>query len=75
MPAAMAIARPVQCVAAGDGSGQVIATTRATVSAATGGLPGLRVLSCSRPSTPASAKRCCRRHTIGWLTPSRAATR
>ena len=70
MPAALAIARPVQCVASCGGSPQVSATTRATVSAAIGGLPGLRVLSRSRPSTPSSAKRCCQRQTIGRLTPT-----
>ena len=74
MPAALAIARPVQCVASCGGSAQVSATTRATVSAAIGGLPGLRVLSRSRPSTPSSAKRCCQRQTIGRLTPSCVAT-
>ncbi len=47
----------------------VSATTRAAVSAGIGGLPGLRVLSRNRPSTPASAKRCCQRHTVGRLTP------
>jgi hypothetical protein len=52
----------------------VSATTRAVVSAAIGGLPGLRVLSRSRPSTPLSAKRCCQRHTVGRLTPMLCAT-
>jgi len=50
------------------GAVSVNATTRATVSAAIGALPGLRVLSRSRPSTPLSAKRCCHRHTVGRLT-------
>src|SRR5688500_16549563 len=45
----LAIARPVQWVASPGGSAQVIATTRATVSAGNGGVPGGRVLSCSRP--------------------------
>jgi hypothetical protein len=35
------MARPVQCVASCGGSAQVSATTRATVSAVIGGLPGL----------------------------------
>jgi hypothetical protein len=52
---ALAIARPVQWVAWCRGAVQVSATTRAVVSAAIGALPGLRVLSRSRPSTPASA--------------------
>ena len=56
-------ARPVQWVASPDGSAQVIATTRAVVSAGSGGVPGGRVLSRKSPSTPASAKRCCQRHT------------
>ena len=60
MPMALAIARPVQWVAGCGGSVQVSATTRAVASAAIGVLPGLRVLSRSRPSTPLSAKRCCR---------------
>jgi hypothetical protein len=47
----------------------VSATSWAALSAAMGALPGLRVLSCNRPSTPASAKRCCQRHTVGRLTP------
>src|SRR6266849_5900281 len=68
-PIALAIARPVQWVAWCGGSVQVSATTRAVVSAAIGAVPGLRVLSRNRPSTPASAKRCCQRHTVGRLTP------
>src|SRR5437762_13110361 len=56
MPIALAIARLVQWVAWCDGSVQVSATTCAVVSAATGALPGLRVLSRSKPSTPLSAK-------------------
>src|SRR5204863_3855032 len=62
MPVALAIARPVQWVAWCGGSVQVSATTCAVVSAAIGALPGLRVLSRNRPSTPLSAKRCCHRH-------------
>jgi hypothetical protein len=55
MPACLAIARPVQWVASPGGSAQVIATTRATVAAGNGGVPGGRVLSRSRPLTPCSA--------------------
>ena len=47
---------------------QVIATTRVTVSAGNGGVPGGRVLSRSRPLTPCSANRRCQRHTAGRLT-------
>src|SRR5256885_12042345 len=75
MPIALAIARPVQWVAWCGGSMQVNATTCAVVSAASGALPGLRVLSRNRPSTPLSAKRCCQRHTVGRLTPMLCATR
>ena len=49
IPLALAIARPVQWVASCGGSVQVSATTRAVVSAAIGALPGLRVLSRSKP--------------------------
>ena len=75
MPMALAIARLVQWVAWCGGAVQVNATTRAVVSAAIGALPGLRVLSRSKPSTPLSAKRCCHRHTVGRLTPMLCATR
>ena len=74
IPIALAIARPVQWVAWCGGSVQVRATTRALVSSAIGALPGLRVRSRSRPSTPLSAKRCCHRHTVGRLTPMLCAT-
>src|SRR6202022_2587946 len=52
MPIALAIARPVQWVAWCGGAVHVNATTRAVVSAAIGALPGLGVLSRSKPSTP-----------------------
>ena len=74
-PLAAAMARPVQWVASPAGSPQVMATTCRTVASAVRGLPGLRVLSHSRLSTPASvAKRCCQRHTAGRLVPARRAT-
>jgi hypothetical protein len=44
---------------------QVKATIRATTALAIGAVPGLRVLSRSKPSTPSSAKRRCQRHTAG----------
>src|ERR1700726_3381405 len=74
MPMALAIARPVQWVAWCGGAVHVKSTTRAVVSTASGALPGLRVLSRSKPSTPLSAKRCCHRHTVGRLTPILCAT-
>jgi len=51
----LAIARPVQWVISPGGSPQVSANTLLMVSIGTGLLPGGRVLSRSRPSTPASA--------------------
>jgi hypothetical protein len=54
---------------------RVSATTRAVVCVAIGALPGLPVLSRSRPSTPLSAQRCCHRHTVGRRTPMLCATR
>ena len=75
MPIALAIARPVQWVAWCRGAVHVSATTRAVISAASGALPGWRVLSRSTPSTPLSAKRCCHLHTVGRLTPVLCATR
>src|SRR5215831_9422906 len=64
----------VQWVISPGGSPQVNASTLLTVSIATGFLPGARVLSRSRPVTPASAYRRCQRHTAGRLTPARPAT-
>src|SRR6516162_1739077 len=68
-PTALAIARPVQWVILPGGSPQVSAKTLLTVSIGTGFLPGGRVLSRSRPSTPASAYRRCQRHTAGTAHP------
>jgi hypothetical protein len=73
-PVALAIIRPVQWVASPGGAPQVSATTRCTVASGVRGLPGCLVLSRSSPSTPASAKRCCHRHTAGRLSPVRRAT-
>ena len=69
----LAIIRPVQWVVSAGGSAQVSATTRCTTASGVGGLPGFLVLSCNSPSTPASAKRCCQRHTAGRLIPARRA--
>ena len=56
------------------GSVQVSATTRRTMAASSRGLPGLRVASHKRLSTPARANRRCQRHTAGRPTPTRLAT-
>ncbi len=55
IPTARATALPVQWVTSPGSSEQVSAKTSATVSVKWGGVPGERVLSRSRPSTPASA--------------------
>ena len=52
MPFALAIARPVHCVASPGCSVQVSATTWRTVASPGGALPGLRAASRNRPSTP-----------------------
>jgi hypothetical protein len=74
IPACLAIARPVQWVAAPGGSAQVSVTTRRTTASPRGALPGLRLASRRRPSTPASAKRRCQRHTAGRPTAACLAT-
>lgn len=71
IPAAAAIARPVQCVASPGGSSRVRSTTRSTVASGNGGVPGGRVLSRSRPSTPSAMNRACQRPTQGLLLPVR----
>src|SRR6266496_2275772 len=45
--------------------------TSCTVSAGSGALPGLRVLSRSKPSTPSSMNRACQVHTTGFALPDR----
>jgi len=52
LPAALAIARPVQCVRSCGGSASVGAVTRAIVCAVGGGLSGGQVASCCSPSIP-----------------------
>jgi hypothetical protein len=42
-----------------------------TVAAGNGGLPGLRVLSRNKPSTPSFMNRSCQRHTTGLALPDR----
>jgi hypothetical protein len=75
MPMALAIARPSSGSPGAAVRRMSAPTTRAVVSAAIGALPGLRVLSRNKPSTPLSRrKRCCHRHTVGRLTPMLCAT-
>ena len=74
MPTALAIARTLQCVAAGGVSRAGLASTLAFNSAGIGVLPGGRVLSRVRPSRPSSAKRRCQRHTHGFDLPVARAT-
>ena len=61
----------------GDAAGRLaqgeLPPRMATLASDTGGMPGGRVLSRNRPSMPSSAKRCCHRHTIGRLMPTRLA--
>jgi len=70
-PVTLAIARLVQCVVSPGGSPSVRSISRAATGPGTGALPGFRVLSRSRPSTPASMKRRCQRQTQGLDTPAR----
>ena len=66
----LAMARLVQCVVSPGGSPSVRSISRAAIGPGTGALPGFRVLSRSRPSTPASMKRRCQRQTQGLGTPA-----
>ena len=59
--ATLAINRPVQCVVSPGGSQSVRATTRSATSSGRRGVPGGRVLSRSKPSTPSSMNRACQR--------------
>src|SRR5262245_8532430 len=71
IPTAVASIRPVQCVASPGGGPVTRSMTFWTVAAGSGGLPGLRVLSRSNPSTPSAMNRCCHRHTTGFALPDR----
>ena len=64
-PDALAIIRPVQCVVSPGGSDRVRSSTRRTASSGSLGLPGGRVLSRRRPSTPSCMNRSCQRQTAG----------
>ena len=69
MPAAPAIARPVQCVTAPGGAASVIAMTRSIVETGSGFWRPGRVASCSSPSTPAVMSRACQRQIVGLALP------
>ena len=71
IPAALAMAAAVQCVASCSGSVAVSATTLSMTSCPSGGTREGRVLSRRRPSTPASAKRSCQRQTQVFDVPVR----
>jgi hypothetical protein len=66
------MARALQCVASAGRSVVVLVTTYRTVTSGSGFLPGGRVLSRSKPSTPASANRACQRYTVGFDCPVRS---
>jgi hypothetical protein len=68
-PTALAIARPVQCVASPSGSASVISTTRSIVAVGSGGTREGRVASCNKPSTPSAMKRACQRQIVGLPLP------
>src|SRR5262245_44399432 len=70
-PATFASIRPVQCVASPGGGPVTRSMTSCTVSAGSGALPGLRVLSRSKPSTPSAMNRACQVHTTGFALPDR----
>ena len=61
IPAAFAIAEPVQWLAAGGGPASVRATTRFATSALSGGMRDGRVLSRQSPAAPSSRNRSCQR--------------
>ena len=63
MPAAVAIAAPVQCVASSGGVSIVSATMPSAIAAASFGMREGLVLSRSSPSKPSAAKRSCHRQT------------
>ena len=62
-PVAFAIARSVQCVASCGGGLCVSRITSAVLLSDVFGVPGGRLFSCRRPSTPSLRNRCCQRQT------------
>ena len=69
--AALAMARPVQCVTSPGGGVSVSATTRLATSNPSAGTRDGRVLSRRSPSTPSCMKRSCQRHTAVLALPVR----
>ena len=61
IPAALAIAEPVQWLAVGGGPASVVATTRSTTSGLSGGIRDGRVISRQSPAAPCSRNRSCQR--------------
>src|SRR5262249_54348681 len=71
VPTGWARRGPVRWLVAPGGGPVRRSTSFWTVAAGSGGLPGLRVLSRSSPSTPCSINRACQRHTTGLALPDR----
>lgn len=74
IPTRLATVRWVSWATSSGGSEQGSASACATIRVECGRVPGEQILSRERPSTPASAKRCCQRQTVGRLMPSYRAT-
>jgi len=70
-PVAFASIRPVQWVVSPGGGPSARSTTRCTLAAGSGFLPGLRVLSRVSPSTPSAMNRACHLQTTGFDLPDR----
>src|SRR5215472_5576148 len=71
IPTALAIIAAVQCVVSPGGAPRVNATVRSHTLADNGGMREGRVLSRTRPATPARMNRSCQRHTVTLLVPVR----
>ena len=71
IPAALAMAAPVQWVVSPGGSVWVSATTRSATAGGSGATRDRRVLSRNNPSTPSCMNRSCRRHRQVLLLPAR----
>ena len=67
---ALATAGAVQCVVSPGGSESVSCTTHPMIAVPSGGMRDGRVLSRSRPSTPACMNRSCQRQTAVLATPA-----
>jgi hypothetical protein len=74
IPTVLASIRPVHWVVSPGGGLVTRSMTFSTVAAGSGGLPGLRVLSRSSPSTPSAMNRACHRQTTGLALPDRRMT-